>query len=401
MVIGKVDFYSTFSVTAENAGAVEHPERPGVHIVKRGDTVTSLARKYGLTNAQFKQWVGLKDDNIQIGQEIVLPQAEVPQGKGLDALRTQYNMSKEAFCKLNSIPVSSYSVYSQNLKPGEKFYVFRGLGTTKTNTTSRTASKTTASPNTSSSGGTRTTNGFTVVQCPNEGYWTVKASEEYSVRVLFGKPKAVEQNGTIISETIKFEPYTRNSGKLKGKTIMVNAGHGMKRQSSPQLDPGKPDAKDVNGKMIEEWRKNRDYADELIKLLRAEGATVIFTNGDAANACTEKKKYSCDLFISLHCNTNPDPKKRGLEAFYHNGATQGESLAGKIATKLNGVKKNDNTTRHGRLGVLTNIGPKACPSVLLEMGYLTSPHDIKNIDSQSDRKKKMTAVKDVIVDFLK
>ena len=245
-----------------------------------------------------------------------------------------------------------------------------------------------------------TSKDFKIEQLPKAGYWTVGATEERSVRVLFGKPVAVTSKGQVVSETIKFEPYRNNTGELKGKVIMVNSGHGMKRQSTPQLDMGKPDAKDENGKQIEEWRKNRDYADILIQNLRKKGATVIFTNGDAVNACNEKRKHKCDLFISLHCNATANRKKSGVEIFYHEGATKSKDLAdrtGKIFGLQQSDIKSDITTRFGKLGVLTNIGPKNCPSILMELGYLTNPTDMRNIDSISDRQKKMDKLTKAIV----
>ena len=245
-----------------------------------------------------------------------------------------------------------------------------------------------------------TSKDFKIEQLPKAGYWTVGATEERSVRVLFGKPVAVTSKGQVVSETIKFEPYRNNTGELKGKVIMVNAGHGMRHQSTPQLDMGKPDAKDENGKQIEEWRKNRDYADILIQNLRKKGATVIFTNGNDVNACNEKKKHKCDLFISLHCNATGNRKKSGVEIFYHEGSTKGKDFAvrtGKVFRLPQNSIKSDITTRFKRLGVLTNIGPKNCPSILMEMGYLTNPDDMRNIDSIADRQKKMDKLTKAIV----
>lgn len=241
---------------------------------------------------------------------------------------------------------------------------------------------------------------FKIEQLPDRGYWSVGKTEDRSVRVLFGKPVAVVSKGKIVSETIKFEPYQNNTGELRGKTIMVNAGHGMKYQDTSRLDMGKPDAKDENGKQIEEWRKNRDYADILIKNLRQKGATVIFTNGDALNACNEKKKFKCDLFISIHCNAASNRKKSGVEIFYHEGAAKSKDFADKTGVTFGIPKqsvKSDSTTRFGKLGVLTNIGPKNCPSILLEMGYLTNPTDMRNIDSVADRQKKMDKLTQAIV----
>lgn len=91
--------------------------RPSQITVKRGDSVSSLAQKFGMGKDEFMQWVGLTSTNIKIGQKITLPTAEIPQGKGLMALAREYGMTFDEFCKLNGI--------SKSYQPskGEVFYV--------------------------------------------------------------------------------------------------------------------------------------------------------------------------------------------------------------------------------------------------------------------------------------
>lgn len=42
------------------------------HVVKSGDTLSQIARKYGVTVKQIKTWNNLKSDNIQIGQKLII-----------------------------------------------------------------------------------------------------------------------------------------------------------------------------------------------------------------------------------------------------------------------------------------------------------------------------------------
>lgn len=94
--------------------------RPSQIVVKNGDTVSGLAKKFGMSSEEFIQWAGLKNSNIKIGQKIDLPTDSVPQGKGILALARKYNMTLEEFGKLNNLP-KPYNEYSAT--KGEMFYV--------------------------------------------------------------------------------------------------------------------------------------------------------------------------------------------------------------------------------------------------------------------------------------
>jgi LysM repeat protein len=44
----------------------------GTHIVAKGETLSAIARKYGVSIAQLQEWNGLKGSNIQLGQELIV-----------------------------------------------------------------------------------------------------------------------------------------------------------------------------------------------------------------------------------------------------------------------------------------------------------------------------------------
>ncbi|GEM_PF-3041402 len=47
-----------------------------IHVVKKGDTLFGIARKYGVTIKQVKEWNSFSSDKIQAGQKIVIKTAE-------------------------------------------------------------------------------------------------------------------------------------------------------------------------------------------------------------------------------------------------------------------------------------------------------------------------------------
>lgn len=97
--------------------------RPSQIVIKNGDTVSGLAKKFGMSSEEFIQWTGLKNSNIKIGQKINLPMDTVPKGKGILSLARKYNMTLEEFGKLNNLP-KPYNNYSAT--KGEMFYVKTG-----------------------------------------------------------------------------------------------------------------------------------------------------------------------------------------------------------------------------------------------------------------------------------
>ena len=96
-IVGRVSNKASDAQTKTNG-------RPVKIEVKQGDTVYSLAKKFGMKPEEFKKWVGLKTNNLKPGLSINLPNDTVPEGKGIFALAKKYNMSLEEFGKLNNLP---------------------------------------------------------------------------------------------------------------------------------------------------------------------------------------------------------------------------------------------------------------------------------------------------------
>lgn len=260
---------------------------------------------------------------------------------------------------------------------------------------------------------TKTPNGVKIA--PNEKYvqngFEVAVGGKRSVASTGAIPAIpVNAKGEVIAEVIKFKPSNPN-GPLKGKTIMVNAGHGWGK--SKNFKPG-TQATDSNGKTIPEWYKNRNFADKLITQLSAQGATVVYTAGDAAPVCDAKRKYSADMLISLHCNASSNKNVRGLDVFYANGSEIGKKFANIAEQHLDKLvsfgkqggendhcrTRADNEGQHSSLGIL-QINKEKTPSILIEMGYQSNENDLKNIDSANFRENSMRQVTEAVKEYFK
>ena len=56
--------------SSKSSGTAKTTTKTKTHVVKKGDTLTSLARKYGCSVNDIKKWNGIKGNNIQIGQKL-------------------------------------------------------------------------------------------------------------------------------------------------------------------------------------------------------------------------------------------------------------------------------------------------------------------------------------------
>jgi LysM repeat protein len=60
------------SPTINPSNNTSRPSTQKIHVVKSGETLSHIARKYGVSVKQIKDWNKLKSDNIQIGQKIII-----------------------------------------------------------------------------------------------------------------------------------------------------------------------------------------------------------------------------------------------------------------------------------------------------------------------------------------
>lgn len=124
--------------------------------------------------------------------------------------------------------------------------------------------------------------------------------------------------------------------------------------------------------------------------IRLLGHQTVFTRmGDVNPTLMARARWAakadCDVFLSVHLNGAVSAQANGVEAFYapvgpyqNNSIGIAQGLVNVCAVagmRSRGVKK-DNQSQHSRLGVLRG----ACehmPAVLLEVGFVSNPHDSK------------------------
>lgn len=274
----------------------------------------------------------------------------------------------------------------------------------------------------------------------------------------FARPELVLDARGNVSALIKTITPTGH-GKLDGKLIIVNQGHGgccanATNINNTNFDPGCSNAvmepvmesngrfKRKNGslvlhesnvfignggKALEEWKVNQLFANDLIDRLTKSGAKVIFISGEVHNAQNAIRKIErenkVDLFVSLHSNSSETIKteigRNGKERISQRITPRGFFI---MPNNRNGLDQKDfnlaksinkNFQAEPWLVGLGDINPKSLgvlsssrnstspvPGVLIETGNLKNHTDVANLNSRDFRTKLIDATYKGIVDYL-
>lgn len=167
-----------------------------------------------------------------------------------------------------------------------------------------------------------------------------------------------------------------NNLELFGKVIYIDPGHGG-------IDPG------AMYKNIKEKDINLKISKVLEKLLTEEGAIVYLTRYDdydlaVPNTINRKRsdlsrrgniinRSGCDLYLSIHLNSDVSSKWQGAQVFYNNKNEKNFLLAQSIQTEFKQklyskrkIKQDNEYYLHKRT---------IYPGVLIEAGFLSNPND--------------------------
>lgn len=191
--------------------------------------------------------------------------------------------------------------------------------------------------------------------------------------------KPIKLEPVKIVEPIKIKEIT--STNLRGKVIVVDAGHGGK-------DPG---AGEVGYSPVAEKHIVLDIALKVAKKLRSQGATVIMTRNDDTFVelpvrAAIAQQNNADLMVSIHADSFPKSSRQGTTLYIAPNASYKSSKAARsIVNSFNkaGIKSlGINTERNFHVLV-----KHSRPAVLVECGYLTNSLDAKNLNSTWYRSK--------------
>ena len=137
---------------------------------------------------------------------------------------------------------------------------------------------------------------------------------------------SVSTTGLSTNASKSAEPTTKTKSPFRLTTIVLDPGHGGRDPGN--VGPGREDEKDINlaitHKLAALIRKKTAYDVHLTRT----GDRWISLTGRAQLA----NQYSADrtLFISIHCNSHPNPRVHGLESYIFN-LTATDEFAARLA----------------------------------------------------------------------
>ncbi len=174
-----------------------------------------------------------------------------------------------------------------------------------------------------------------------------------------------------------------SSNPLKGKTIVLDPGHGGSDQGASSSTPSKSLEKNYTLKT----------AKELKKLLNKEGAHVKMTRSNDKYVSLDDRNIKGDAFISIHNDALDSSNANGVTVYWFKDKQ--ESLAQTLNSAIQ--KKALLTNRGSRQQNYQVLRQTDIPAVLLELGYISNPTDESMINDQLHRQ----VVEQTIVDGLK
>lgn len=189
---------------------------------------------------------------------------------------------------------------------------------------------------------------------------------------------------------------------LIGKTIYIDPGHGG-------LDPG------AIYKEIKEADINLEISKHLKEELEKNGATVYLTRiGDYDLSETKTKNHkkndltararlinesNCDMYISIHLNSDPSPTWYGTQIFYTNKNEQNKQIAQTIQNKF---KEKLNTKREIKeLKNMYLFDRITRPGILIEAGFISNPNDRYKLKQKEFQQELAQTITEGIKDYLK
>lgn len=219
-------------------------------------------------------------------------------------------------------------------------------------------------------------------------------SDNYRISTMPAE-RRLKKPARIIVELV--EPYKEASvlggPGLKGKTIVVDAGHGGS------------DSGAVGPTGVMEKTVTLSVAKKVQNLLTRSGARVVMTRSRdvdvyAPNATGKQELQArCDvanrdsrtaLFLSIHCNAFSNPAANGMETYYSAGSAKGRQFATLLNQEL------------AKAGGLFNRGVKTAnyyvlrhtsmPASLVELAFVTNYREEKLLNSDAYQNKLAAAI---------
>lgn len=189
---------------------------------------------------------------------------------------------------------------------------------------------------------------------------------------LSSDASAESSNNVVTTAKVAATPKTKGNQSLAGYNIVLDPGHGGQDPGSIALDGSYE--KDLT----------LSTAHVVAQRLKDAGATVIMTRENDRSLLLEERvsvsnAYYTHAFISLHYDAYPIDTVNGFSTHYYSSFGNDRQLA---QTIQNGLAQHVNLNNRGLMqSNLYLLRENRDLSVLVELGFITNPSDLANIQT--------------------
>lgn len=247
--------------------------------------------------------------------------------------------------------------------------------------------------------GARLSKDFGKVDSPTIEEIKPLSTEEGTVlRIQTSRPTGVQFSGSGKTiDLVLSKPSA--TGRLQGKTIVIDAGHGGNDSGARSPDH-----------QVNEKELTLAIATELADALASQGATVIMTRKDDVFIPLKERpaianNNNADFFISIHINSNAvNDSRSGTTTYYHGHEEMSQLLAECVEheiVKVSGIPglgtASDTSRYHSGFAVLRY---SRMPAILVETGYINCSLDRSKMCTPSFQNRVARAIVKGIQDYL-
>lgn len=208
--------------------------------------------------------------------------------------------------------------------------------------------------------------------------WSTAPNGNAVVTLQLARPCGYSVKGSGTKVQIQLLRPKNSNGRLAGKTIVLDAGHGGNDGGAQWPAEG-----------VQEKTLTLKVVKHLQAQLQAEGAKVILTRFDDTFISLKERpaiatRAKADIFVSVHFNSNKNANSSsGIISFFHGQDPISRLLAECIQTELGKMGRlpkigtwSDTRIYQSGFAVLRNA---TMPAVLLELGFINNKKDRQEI----------------------
>ncbi|MEC2260542.1 N-acetylmuramoyl-L-alanine amidase family protein [Bacillus thuringiensis] len=194
---------------------------------------------------------------------------------------------------------------------------------------------------------------------------------------------------------------SREELRLKGKTIVIDPGHGGGDRGTKGKSLGTIE-KDLNLKVAQNIKKELEERTDAKVILTREKDTSLLPETKQKEELQTRvkvaKDHSADLYISIHHDAFEDTNVKGITTHYGANKRKDKKLA-KIVQEAIFEQNIDTRDRGIRKSDFLVLRENAAPAILIELGFTSNESDEKRMNSEEFQEKSKKGIVDGVITY--